>query len=80
MGRFCDTVDDDEELVELVVELLDDVGVGPTTVVRTCEKKKVLVCLSGPKPTEVDKTVVTTVLDEFVEELLFEEFWDKKIK
>jgi hypothetical protein len=77
VGRFCDVVEDDEELVELLVELPEDefpVGVGPTTVVRTCEKTRVVVCLPCPRPTEVDKMVVVIVLEPPADELLLAEF------
>jgi hypothetical protein len=67
VGRFFGVVEDDEGVVELTVELPEvefPVGVGPTTVVTTCEKTTVVVCLPCPRPTEVDRMVVVIVLEE----------------
>lgn len=68
MGRFFGVVEDDEELVEFDVsvelpEVEFPVGVGPTTVVKTCETIRVVVCLPCPRPTEVENTVVVIVLE-----------------
>jgi hypothetical protein len=77
VGRFLGVVEDAEELVEfeLLVELPEvefPVGVGPITVVKTCETTTVVVCLPCPRPTEVERMVVTTVLEPPDESVLGE--------
>lgn len=65
MGRFFGVVvevaeEDDELAVELVAEALPE-GAGATTLVSTCETTTVVVCLPGPRPIEVERTVVVIV-------------------
>ena len=55
-----EVVEEDILALELVAEALPE-GAGAATVVRTCEKTTVVVCLPGPRPIEVERRVVVIV-------------------